>query len=414
MNAYDEAKRTYQNLGVDVERALEVLKNIPVSIQCWQLDDVKGFEDGGNSLSGGIQTTGNYAGRARNFDELKSDLLKAFQFIPGTKRLNLHAIYAVSKTRVERDRLEPKHFKPWLEFAQSCHIKLDFNPTFFSSGMVKDNLTLSSPDETIRAYWVRHGVACRNIAEYIGSEQKSPCLFNVWIPDGMKDTPADRLAPRIRLKQSLDQIFETDMDERHVIDSVESKVFGIGIESYTVGSQEFYMNYAQQKGICCLIDNGHYHPTENVADKLSSMLLFNRFVPLHVTRAVRWDSDHVVSFDDVTREIAREIVQSGQPERFLIGLDYFDASINRVAALVIGARNFQKALLSALLLPQERMRTLQDEGKYTELLVLNEEAKTLPFHAVWEAYCLKENVKSDHAWYQDILDYEQNVLNQRS
>lgn len=413
MNRYEDAKQVYQSYGIDTEQAINALKKIPISIHCWQGDDVKGFESDEQALTGGIQATGNYPGRARNFDELKQDLEKAFGHIPGSKRLNLHAIYAVTDQKIDRNEISTKHFDPWLAFAEKNHIKLDYNPTFFSSPMVKNNLTLSSPDEEIRAYWVKHGVESRKIAAYIGEKQQSPCLFNVWIPDGMKDTPADRIGPRLRLKDSLDQIFSQKYSDQVIIDAVESKVFGIGLESYTVGSQEFYMNYAQQKGVCCLIDNGHYHPTENVADKLSSMLIFNKYVALHVTRPVRWDSDHVVLFDDVTKDIAREIIQSRQPERFLIGLDYFDASINRIAAWVLGTRNFQKSLLQALLMPHAHLEKLQNDGEFTELLVLNEELKTLPFSAIWEEYCKRERVAFDMSWFDDIKRYENEVLSNR-
>ncbi len=413
MSRFEDAKKIYESFGVNVEQALDTLKKIPISIHCWQGDDVRGFESDEQALTGGIQATGNYPGRAHGFKELSRDLEKAFQHIPGSKRVNLHAIYAVSDKPIGRNDIKNEHFDPWLEFAKKNNVKLDFNPTFFSSPMVKDNLTLSSPDEEVRSFWIEHGVISRDIAAYIGEKQESPCLFNVWIPDGMKDTPADRVGPRLRLKDSLDKIFKKPLKDDVVIDAVESKVFGIGLESYTVGSQEFYMNYAQQKGVCCLIDNGHYHPTENVADKLSSMLIFNKYVALHVTRPVRWDSDHVVLFDDITKDIAREIIQSKQPERFLIGLDYFDASINRIAAWILGTRNFQKALLQALLLPHEYMTKLQNNGEFTELLVLNEELKTLPFHDVWEAYCKSENVSPDMTWFDDVKTYEKEILSKR-
>lgn len=413
MSKYLDAKKLYQSFGIDTDKVIETLKRIPISIHCWQGDDVRGFESGNQALTGGIQATGNYPGRARNFKELSSDLETAFKHIPGSKRLNLHAIYAVTDKKVERDQITTKHFDPWLDFAVRNKIKLDFNPTFFSSPRVKDNFTLSSPDDDTRNYWIKHGINSRKIAAYIGEKQQSPCLFNVWIPDGMKDTPADRFGPRLRLKDSLDKIFAEPIKDDVIIDAVESKVFGIGLESFTVGSQEFYLNYAQQKGICCLIDSGHYHPTENVADKLSSMLIFNKYVALHVTRPVRWDSDHVVLYDDITKDIAREIIQSKQPERFLIGLDYFDASINRIAAWVLGTRNFQKALLSALLKPYDKMKALQDSADFTRLLVLGEELKTLPFDAIWEEYCKQENVSPHMSWYDDVLIYEKDVLIKR-
>lgn len=412
MRKFEEATTTYEHYGVDVEHALAVLAKIPISIHCWQGDDVGGFERG-MALDGGIQVTGNYPGKARNFAELKADFLEAIKHVPGTKRINLHAIYAVSDKPVERDQLKPEHFDPWLDFSEEHGLKIDFNPTFFAHPMVKDNLTLSSPDDQVRAYWIRHGIACRKIARYIGERQGSPCLFNIWIPDGMKDIPADRLGPRRRLKDSLDQILAADYGDQYVIDAVESKVFGIGLESYTVGSSEFYLNYAKEKHICCLIDNGHYHPTENVADKLSSLLLFNKFVALHVTRPVRWDSDHVIRLDDTIQELADEIIASGQPERFLIGLDYFDASINRIAAWTIGARNIQKALLKALLKPFNKLRELQDSGDYTRLLVIQEELKTLPFNEVWAEYCRREHVEADLSWLEQVLAYEQAILCKR-
>ncbi len=412
MNKYFHAKETYANFGVDTDQAIQKLKKIPVSIHCWQGDDVSGFEND-ISLSGGIQATGNYPARARNFEELKTDFLEAISHIPGKKRINLHAIYAVSNCPIKRDQIKPEHFEPWLEFAKEHDLKIDFNPTFFAHPMVKDNLTLSSSDETVRSYWIRHGKACRRIARYIGEKQESPCLFNIWIPDGMKDIPADRQGPRRRLKDSLDQILAEDYSDEFIIDAVESKVFGIGLESYTVGSTEFYMNYAKEKGICCLLDNGHYHPTENVADKISSFLIFNKYVALHVTRPVRWDSDHVIRLNDEVQEIANEIVASNQTERFLIGLDFFDASINRIAAWVIGSRNFQKALLKALLMPFAEMNRLQNIGDFTKLLALQEELKTLPFYAIWQEYCHQSNVEADMSWFDSVMEYEQIVLKER-
>lgn len=361
MNRYDCAKALYQSYGVDTENALNTLKNISISIHCWQGDDVCGFESR-STLSGGIQATGNYPGKARNYEELMQDFLKAISMMGGKKRINLHAIYAITDKPVERDQLESKHFEKWIEFAKANNLGIDFNPTFFSSDMVKDGLTLSSPDEQVRQYWVRHGKACRKIAAYIGEKLGTPCLCNIWIPDGYKDVPADRLSPRLRLKKSLDEIYSVKYDKKHIIDSVESKVFGIGLESYTVGSSEFYQNYAAKNNICCLLDNGHYHPTETVSDKIPSLLAFSDYVALHITRAVRWDSDHVVLLDDEIKEIAKEIVRNNALDRVLIGLDYFDASINRIAAWVIGARNVQKALLAALLQPHEQLKKLQDEA----------------------------------------------------
>ena len=410
---YENAKKTYAKYGVDAESAIEKLKEIPVSIHCWQGDDVIGL-DGGGAVSGGIQTTGNYPGRARNFEELKADIKKAFSLMPGTKRLNLHASYAIlNGERVDRDRYEPKHFKAWVDFAKEIGLQgIDFNPTMFSHKNVKNGLTLSSPDENIRKFWVDHCKACLKIAEYFATEMGSHCLVNIWIPDGFKDVPADRLTPRLRLKRSLDEILSVNYDKSKVIVAVESKVFGIGVESYTVGSNEFYQNYAAKNDICCLLDNGHYHPLEYVSDKIPALLAFYDRVALHVTRGVRWDSDHVVLFEDELKEIAKEIVRNDATQKVLIGLDYFDASINRLAAWIVGQRNMQKALLWALLLPNDALKKLQDEGDFTQLMVLQEELKTLPFDAVWNEYLTRQNV-CGATWYQEIKDYENTVLNKR-
>mgnify|MGYP000859446435 FL=1 len=345
-NRYEQAKQRYAKLGVDVDAALAALTNKPISIHCWQGDDVSGFENADSALSGGIQATGNYPGKARTPDELMADFDKAISLIPGKKRINLHASYAIFEgNKADLDKLEPKHFSRWVEYAKSRGIGIDFNPTFFSHPLAKDGLTLSHPDEKIRTFWINHGVACRWIAAYIAKELNSPVLNNVWIPDGYKDMPADRLGPRLRLKNSLDRIFAGKLDG--VIDCVESKVFGIGVESYTVGSNEFYMSYAaSHPGVYNLLDNGHYHPTELVSDKIPSLLAFFDIIPLHVTRPVRWDSDHVVLFEDETKEIAKEIVRNNAMDKVLIGLDFFDASINRVAAWIIGTRNMQKAFSS--------------------------------------------------------------------
>ncbi len=413
MKAYENARVVYAKYGIDTEEAIKTLASIPVSIHCWQGDDVAGFENSG-PLTGGIQATGNYPGKARTPEELMADFDKVLSLVPGKKRINLHAIYAITGgEKVERDRLEPKHFDAWIKYAKLKKIGIDFNPTFFSSPMVKDNLTLSSPDENVRQYWIRHGKACRKIAAYIGEKLGSPCLCNIWIPDGMKETPADRMAPRARLKDSLDQIFSVKYDKKYIIDSCESKVFGIGLESYTVGSAEFYQNYCARNGICCLLDNGHYHPTEMVSDKISSLLLFNDYVALHVTRPVRWDSDHVVSFDDETREIAKEIIRNRAERRVLIGLDYFDASINRIAAWTIGARNMQKALLYALLLPNKSLSDMQDGANFTKMFAVSEEFKTFPFGDVWDEYCERCGVPVGMNWIRDVEIYESEVLSKR-
>lgn len=413
MNKYYEvAKAEYASYGVDAERAINALREIPVSVHCWQGDDVVGL-DGAGRLSGGIQTTGNYAGRARNFNELCADLQKALSLMPGKKRLNLHASYAVlNGEQVDRDKYSSKHFAPWVKFAKKVGLQgIDFNPTMFSHKNVKDGLTLSSPDESIRRFWVEHCKACIRIAEYFAQEMNSHCLVNIWIPDGYKDVPADRLSPRLRLKQSLDEILSIDYDKDKVIVAVESKVFGIGVESYTVGSNEFYQNYAAQKGICCLLDNGHYHPTEVVSDKIPALLAFYNKIALHVTRGVRWDSDHVVLLEDEIKEIAKEIVRNNATDKVLIGLDYFDASINRLSAWVTGQRAMQRALLYALLLPNDRLRALQESGRLTELMVLQEAVKDLPFGGVWKEYLRREAVQEDY--FSEIEQYEKEVLGKR-
>lgn len=411
---YKTAKQRYLEYGVDVEAALDLLKGIPISVHCWQGDDVIGLEGTGRALSGGIQTTGNYPGRARNFEELKADFLKAMSLVPGKKRINLHASYAVfgEGQQVNRDALQPCHFEPWVQFAKENGLGIDFNPTFFSHPLVKDNLTLSSPDEEVRQFWVRHGIQCRRISSYIAQQLGSPVLCNVWIPDGYKDVPADRLGPRLRLKQSLDEIFAEKLPG--VIDCVESKVFGIGMEAFTVGSSEFYISYAaSHPGVYDLLDNGHYHPTEVVSDKIPSLLAFFDKVPLHVTRGVRWDSDHVVLYEDELKEIAKEIVRNKATDRVLIGLDFFDASINRIAAWVVGTRSMEKALLFALLQPWDQLKYLQDSCQFAQLMVLNEELKTLPFGDIWEHYCQTQGVPGGKEWYDTVARYEQDVLLKR-
>ncbi len=412
MTNYEVAKNIYASYGVDIEKALNAVKEIPVSLHCWQGDDVIGF-DGSDSLSGGIQTTGNYPGRARNFEELKADLAFAFSLMPGKKRLNLHANYAVlNGDKVDRNEYVPKHFAPWVAFAKEQGLDgIDFNPTMFSHKNMKDGLSLSSPDESIRKFWVEHCIACLKIAEYFADEMGTPCAMNIWIPDGYKDVPSDRLSPRLRLKKSLDEILACGYDKNKVIVAVESKVFGIGVESYTVGNSEFYQNYAAQNGICCLLDNGHYHPTEVVSDKIPSMLAFYDKVALHVTRGVRWDSDHVLIYEDELKEIAKEIVRNNATKRVLIGLDYFDASINRISAWVTGYRAMQLALLNALLLPNDKLKKLQDESNFTQLMVLQEECKLLPVGLAWDEYLQREQVKKDY--YTEIVNYEKKILEER-
>ena len=410
MSRYTEAKNIYAQFGVDTEKALNTLKDITISVHCWQGDDVVGF-DSKESLSGGIQTTGNYPGKATTPEQLMADMDKAFSLIPGKKKLNLHACYAIIDDGADRDTLSPRHFAKWVEFAKERSIGIDFNPTFFSHPMVKDNLTLSSPDEEVRAYWVAHGKACLKISEYFANETGVPCVMNIWIPDGYKDIPADRLAPRARFKKSLDEILSVPYDKTKVYVTLESKVFGIGLESYTVGSAEFALSYADYKGITPLMDNGHYHPTEMVSDKISSLLLFHDKIALHVTRPVRWDSDHVVLFDDETKEMMKEIVRNDATDRVFIATDYFDASINRISAWVTGVRNVHKALLFALLQPDDKLKALQDSGNMTELMVLQEEMKTAPFGDIWNEYLLREGVENDY--FCEIAKYEKEVLSKR-
>lgn len=409
---YEAAKERYQAIGVDTDAALEALKNIPISMHCWQGDDVVGFDVEGE-LTGGIQTTGNYPGKARNPQELMADIDKALSLIPGRHRINLHASYAIFEEGeyADRNQLEPKHFAKWVEFAKERGLGLDFNPTYFSHPKA-DNATLSSEDPEIRQFWIDHGKACLRIAEYFATELGTPCAVNIWIPDGFKDIPADRTAPRARLKDSLDQILSIGYDKSKVLVAVESKVFGIGMESCTVGSHEFYMNYAAKNDILCLLDNGHYHPTELVSDKISSMLLFFDQVALHVTRPVRWDSDHVVLFDDETREIAKEIVRNGA-DRVLLALDFFDASINRISAWVVGMRNMQKALLFALLQPNASLARLQEERNFTKLMMMQEELKCYPFGDVWNYFCEINGTPAKEDWFEEIVKYEEDVLSKR-
>lgn len=405
---YLYAKSKYAAAGVDTDAAVEALSKVRLSVHCWQGDDIGGFE-GSGELSGGIAATGNYPGKARNAAELMADIDKALALVPGKHKVNIHAIYAITGEAVSRDKLEPKHFAKWVEFAKERGLGLDINPTLFSHPLAADGLTLSHPDEKIRRFWIDHCKAMRAIGAYFGRELGIPCVNNIWIPDGYKDIPADRLGPRRRLKDSLDDILSVKYDPAVLIDTVESKVFGIGCESYTVGSHEFYLNYAANSGAVCLLDNGHYHPTEVVSDKIPSMLLFSDKVALHVTRGVRWDSDHVVIFDDELKEMAKEIVRCGALNRVLIGLDYFDASINRVAAWVTGIRNMQKALLYALLQPHAELKALQDGGKFTRLLAMSEELKFYPFADVWEQFCRTENVPAGEEWLGEIEQYEQDV-----
>jgi len=413
MERYQQTKQRYEALGVDVETEVQRLATVPISIHCWQGDDINGFETTNESLSGGIQVTGNYPGRARNPKELMADFKKAISYVPGKKRLSIHAIYATNNSEnLDRDQLKPEHFADWITFAEENDIGLDFNPTFFSHPKMKDGLTLSSPDEEVRQFWIRHGIASREIAAGFAKALGEPVVNNLWIPDGFKDVPADRLGPRLRLKDSLDQIYAKKLDG--VIDCIESKVFGVGLESYTVGSSEFYLAYAATRpGVYNLLDNGHYHPTEMVSDKISSLLAYFDKLPLHVTRPVRWDSDHVVALDDELKEICKEIYRNNALDKVLIGLDFFDASINRVAAWVIGTRNVQKALLYAALQPHELLRNLQDQGDFTKLFMLQEELKSMPFGDIWDYYCEVQGIPAGAEWYDAVMEYEKDVLQKR-
>ncbi len=409
---YESAKEVYAKLGIDVDAAIKTVQDISISMHCWQGDDVAGFEGDGD-LSGGIQATGNYPGKARNPQELMADIDKALSLIPGKHRINLHANYAITEEgeNPDRNELEPKHFAAWVEFAKERGLGLDFNPTYFSHPKA-EVATLSSEDEEIRAFWIEHGKRCLKIAEYFAEELGNGCAVNIWIPDGFKDIPADRKGPRARLKDSLDQILSIDYDKSKVQVAVESKVFGIGVESYTVGSHEFYMNYAAKNDLLCLLDNGHYHPTESVADKISSMLLFADKVALHVTRPVRWDSDHVVLYDDMTKEIAKEIINNG-PENVILALDFFDASINRISAWVVGMRNMQKALLTALLQPSAKLAELQNTRQLSELMMLQEEMKLYPVGDVWNMFCEMNDMPGNESWFEAVKAYEQEVLLKR-
>ncbi|MGI5928605.1 L-rhamnose isomerase [Pseudoflavonifractor sp.] len=417
---YNEAKEKYAALGVDTEQAMERLMKAPVSLHCWQGDDVRGFDtDPTKPLTGGIQTTGNYPGRARTPEELMADLDMVLKLCPGMKKLNLHANYAIFDDEnggwVDRDKLEPKHFKKWVDFCKERGLGCDFNPTFFSHPKC-DPLTLSSPNEETRCFWIDHGKACIRISQYLAEELGQPCVMNIWTGDGFKDIPADRMGPRMRYKESIDEILSEPFDFNKVKPCVESKVFGIGVEAYTVGSAEFSLSYAAANpGKCIpLMDNGHYHPTEVVSDKIPALLVFFPEIALHITRPVRWDSDHVVLFDDETREMAKEIVRCGGLEGSVkMALDYFDASVNRVAAWTLGFRNWQKALLNALLTPSDSLKADQDAGNLTAVLVRQDELKTMPFGDVWDEYCRRCGAPLDGAWLDTVLQYEQDVLSKR-
>ncbi len=415
MSRLEEAKKQYASLGIDVDAAIETLKKQPVSLHCWQGDDVKGFDQDG-PLTGGIQTTGNYPGKARTPEELMADMDMVISLCPGMKKINVHACYAIFEDGefVDRDKLEPKHFQKWVDFAKKHGMGLDFNPTFFSHPMADSGLTLSSPDEKIRNFWIEHGKACVRISQYFAEQTGVPCVMNIWTGDGLKDIPADRMGPRVRYKESIEAILSEPFDKSLVKPCVESKVFGIGVEAYTVGSAEFSLTFAATHDGCLpLMDNGHYHPTEVVSDKIPALLAFFPEIALHITRPIRWDSDHVVLFDDETREMAKEIVRCNAFDRVYMALDYFDASINRIAAWTVGLRSWQKALLMAMLTPNSALKDLQDKGEFTELMVRSEEVKTLPFGDIWNYYCECCGVPKDGEWFEKVKEYEKTVLSKR-
>jgi L-rhamnose isomerase len=412
---YEAAKECYAELGVDTEAAMKRLAGTPISLHCWQGDDVGGFETPDAELSGGgIQATGNYPGKARNADELRADLDQALALIPGTHRLNLHAIYGeTGDRRVERNQLQPEHFSRWIDWAKSKGMGMDFNGSFFSHPLADGGFTLSAADDSVRRFWIEHAQVCRRIGAAIGTALGTPCVTNVWIPDGYKDSPVDRAAPRARLKEALDQVFAEALDPTVHLDAVECKLFGIGSESYVVGSHEFYLGYAMRNQKLLCLDAGHFHPTEVISDKLSSVLLFLDEILLHVSRGVRWDSDHVVTFSDELQAIAQELVRGDYLDRTHIGLDFFDASINRVAAWVIGTRNMIKALLMAMVEPIAQLREAEDADDLTRRLALLEECKSLPFAAVWDEYCRRRDVPVGVAWLDEVKRYESEVLVQR-
>jgi len=414
MERYAYAKARYAQIGIDTDAAITKLMKIPVSLHCWQGDDVTGFDHDG-PLTGGIQTTGNYPGKARTPEELMSDMDMVIKCTPGMKKLNLHASYAIFDEGefVDRDKIEPKHFAKWVAFAKEHNMGIDFNPTFFSHDKVKDGLTLSSPDEDVRNFWIEHGKACIRISEYFAKETGVPCVMNIWTGDGAKDIPSDRLGPRERYKKAIEEIIAEPHDSRLVKPCIESKVFGIGVESYTVGSAEFALSFAAtHEGCLPLMDNGHYHPTEVVSDKIPALLAFFPEIALHITRPVRWDSDHVVLFDDETKEMAKEIVRCDAIERVNMALDYFDASINRISAWIVGFRSWQKAMLYAMCTPSDELKKLQDAADWTSLMVRQEEVKMLPFGDVWEEYC-RACGTTETEWFAEVQRYEEEVLKRR-
>lgn len=410
---YEEAKAKYAAIGVDTDAALKALQEVKISMHCWQGDDVKGFLTPEGELTGGIMATGNYPGAAHTPEQLRQDLEKAYSLIPGKHKLNLHAIYLDTDENVDLNEIEPKHFAKWVEWAKEQGLGLDFNPTFFSHPMMKDGMTLSHPDKDVREYWIEHGKRARKIAAYMGEETGQVCIDNFWVPDGMKDNPIDRYQPRKRLMESLDEIFSVEYSEDFTQDAVESKLFGLGAEAYTVGSHEFYMGYGLTRNKLVCLDAGHFHPTEVISNKLSSLALFSKGVMLHVSRPVRWDSDHVVIMDDELQDIAKELVRNDLMERTNIGLDFFDATINRIAAWVIGTRNTQKALLKAMLEPTKELQEMELNFDFTSRLAITEELKDFPYADVWNYFCEQNNVPVGLDWLTEVQAYEKEVLANR-
>ncbi|MGM0156148.1 L-rhamnose isomerase [Enterococcus sp. AZ191] len=407
---YQDAKARYAEIGVDTEAALKKLQDLKISMHCWQGDDVKGFLNPDGELTGGIMSTGNYPGAAHTPDQLRQDVEKAFSLIPGSHKLNLHAIYLDTDEPVDLDEIEPKHFAKWASWANEQGVGLDFNPTFFSHPMMKDGMTLAHPDKEVRDFWIEHGKRSRKVAEYLGKETGQTCINNFWMPDGMKDNPIDRYTPRKRMMESLDEIFTEDLNEEYTQEAVESKLFGLGAEAYTVGSHEFYMGYGLTRNKLICLDAGHFHPTEVISNKLSSLALFSKGIMLHVSRPVRWDSDHVVIMDDELQEIGKELVRNDLLGKTNIGLDFFDATINRIAAWVVGTRNTQKALLKAMLEPTEDLKAIELDFDYTKRIVLTEELKDFPYADVWNYFCALNNVPVGMDWYEEVKNYEKDVL----
>lgn len=407
---YQDAKAHYAEIGVDTEAALKKLQDLKISMHCWQGDDVKGFLNPDGELTGGIMSTGNYPGAAHTPDQLRQDVEKAFSLIPGSHKLNLHAIYLDTDEPVDLDEIEPKHFAKWASWANEQGVGLDFNPTFFSHPMMKDGMTLAHPDKEVRDFWIEHGKRSRKVAEYLGKKTGQTCINNFWMPDGMKDNPIDRYTPRKRMMESLDEIFTENLNEEYTQEAVESKLFGLGVEAYTVGSHEFYMGYGLTRNKLICLDAGHFHPTEVISNKLSSLVLFSKGIMLHVSRPVRWDSDNVVIMDDELQEIGKELVRNDLLGKTNIGLDFFDATINRIAAWVVGTRNTQKALLKAMLEPTEDLKAIELDFDYTKRIVLTEELKDFPYADVWNYFCALNNVPVGMDWYEEVKNYEKDVL----